>query len=124
MAGEESMETTIIVEGLSAVRWDEDAKIYLSWAPGLNIYSQGATEESAFKALKGAVGLYVRRCDEKGILEEVMEKAGFKRVSLDDPREAGFRVVVKRQTLDRAPRPYDNFMALVSRAGQRAELAA
>ena len=78
------MSNKIVVKGLSAVRWDKDAKVFVSWIPGLNLYSQGTTEAEAFKAAQSALMLFAERCHEKGILEKTLLKAGFREVSREE----------------------------------------
>ncbi|MFI5338760.1 MAG: hypothetical protein ACHQ7N_02850 [Candidatus Methylomirabilales bacterium] len=41
------------------MRYDERAKVYVAYAPSLNIYSQATTEEHARRALEGAIMLFL-----------------------------------------------------------------
>lgn len=41
----------------AGVRYDERAKVYVAYAPALNIYSQATSEEHARRALEGAITL-------------------------------------------------------------------
>ena len=72
------------IHAFSAVRWDNDAKVFLSWIPGLNLYSQGMTESEAFDAADSALKLFVERCQEKGILEETLRKSGFRETAEEE----------------------------------------
>lgn len=42
------------------VRRDEQANVFVSSCPGMDVYSQGETEGEAVTAIKSAVGLYIK----------------------------------------------------------------
>ena len=44
----------------AGVRYDEQAKVYIGYAPSLNIYSQAPTQEHARRALEGAITLFLK----------------------------------------------------------------
>jgi predicted RNase H-like HicB family nuclease len=75
----------ITITTVSAVRWDEEAGVHLSWIPSLNIYSQGTTQDEAIQAIQGALTLFAKGCIEKGILDETLTGAGFRKVSAEEP---------------------------------------
>jgi predicted RNase H-like HicB family nuclease len=108
------MPGTIVVEALSAVRWDEETGVYLGWVPGLNLYSQGTTEDEAFKAVESALALFGARCIEKGILEPILIEAGFRKVSVEAPNMRLFTARVTRKVVDAAAAPFEQFTPLVS----------
>ena len=58
--------------------FDEEAHVWVSYCPRLNIYSQAETEEEAGTAIQESVSLYAKVCYERGLLNEVLQKAGFK----------------------------------------------
>ena len=68
---------------LGATRKDEQAGVFVSFCPALNIYSQGVTEEDAHKALQETIELYLETCYEHGILRAELKKSGF--VSTREP---------------------------------------
>jgi hypothetical protein len=43
----------------AGVRYDERAKVYIGYAPALNIYSQATTVEHARRALENAIALFL-----------------------------------------------------------------
>ena len=53
-------------------------KWLLASCPVLDIHSQGETEERAKKNLAEAISLFLISCFERGILDEVLKKCGFK----------------------------------------------
>ena len=59
---------------LAGVRRDEQAGVYVSYAPALDLYSQGATEADTLRAMESAVRLYIRTAYEEGILEKVLKR--------------------------------------------------
>lgn len=83
-----TLNVNVMIQGICAVRSDVDAGVFVSWAPGLDIYSQGMTEEEAIRALDDAVTLFVNRCGELGILDEQMRAAGFKKIAPTSFRES------------------------------------
>lgn len=53
-------------------------KWLLASCPVLDIHSQGETEEGAKKNLAEAISLFLISCFERGTLDEVLKKCGFK----------------------------------------------
>jgi len=53
-------------------------KWLLASCPVLDIHSQGETEEKAKKNLAEAISLFLISCFERGTLDEVLKKCGFK----------------------------------------------
>lgn len=56
------------------VRQDEVAGAYVSHAPALDIYSQGETEESAIRAIEGAMRMYLITALETDKLERIVTR--------------------------------------------------
>ena len=54
------------------IRWDEDAGVYVSCCPALQLYSQGESEEEAEEAIKSAVHLFISTRLEKVFLERTL----------------------------------------------------
>lgn len=57
---------------------------YVTFCPELGVYSQGETVEEAKTNLTEAVELYLESAKELGILEEVLEEAGFRLENVKD----------------------------------------
>jgi len=60
------------------VKIQKRKKWLLASCPVLDIHSQGDTETQARKNLTEAVSLFLVSCFERGILDEVLKKCGFK----------------------------------------------
>ena len=60
------------------VKIQKRKKWLLASCPVLDIHSQGETEERAKKNLAEAISLFLISCFERGILDEVLKKCGFK----------------------------------------------
>ena len=61
------------------VRYDEEAKQWVSVCPVLDLYSQGDTEEQAICNIHEAVSLFLGTCYEIGTLNQVLQERGFHR---------------------------------------------
>jgi predicted RNase H-like HicB family nuclease len=61
----------------AAIKWDDTAKIYVSYAPALRLYSQAKTEDGAKEALKSAIGLYLKVAYTENVLEKSLRRRGF-----------------------------------------------
>jgi predicted RNase H-like HicB family nuclease len=64
-----------------AIRRDADADIFVSYCPALKLYSQGEDEIQAMAALKGAVGLFLTTCFDRGQLDAALRDVGFNETS-------------------------------------------
>jgi hypothetical protein len=62
---------------LVGTRFDEPTNSFVSYAPQLNVRSQGRTLGESQDALKSAVGLFLSVHFEKNTLHDVLTKAGF-----------------------------------------------
>ena len=56
------------------VRWDEAARIYVSYSPALDIFSQGTTEKEAIRALESAMRMYLVTAIEGQKLDAVLNR--------------------------------------------------
>jgi predicted RNase H-like HicB family nuclease len=56
------------------VRWDEAAGVYVSYAPALDIYSQGETPEHATRAIEGAMRMYLITALEEEKIGRVLKR--------------------------------------------------
>jgi hypothetical protein len=56
------------------VRWDEAAKVYVSHAPALDIYSQATTEAEALRAIESAMRLYLITAIETNKIDDVVRR--------------------------------------------------
>jgi len=68
---------TVEVRVQGAVKRDEQAKVYVSYAPALRLYSQGNTQDQAIEALKSAIGLYLKVAYQENIFEKTLRRNGF-----------------------------------------------
>jgi len=51
--------------------------VYVSYAPALDIYSQGKTKMRARRALESAVTLFLTVAYQKGVFGDILQAAGF-----------------------------------------------
>jgi predicted RNase H-like HicB family nuclease len=58
----------------------KQGKWFISWCPVLDVYSQGATRERAVENIIDAIQLFVLSCYERGTLDDVLKRQGFKQV--------------------------------------------
>lgn len=65
-----------ILKLMLAFRHDQEANVYVGFCPNLNIYSQGATEQEAEKALDSAISLFIKN----GGLNKLLEQKGFNKM--------------------------------------------
>jgi hypothetical protein len=61
----------------AGVRYDERAKVYVGYAPALNIYSQATTVERARRALENAIALFLSVASDGRRFAAVLATAGF-----------------------------------------------
>ena len=59
------------------VRWDEQARVFVSYAPALQLYSQGPSEEEAFRAIESAIRMYIVTAHEANKLSDTLNRLGF-----------------------------------------------
>lgn len=59
------------------VRHDDKTNLFVSSCPSLGLFSQGRTEHEAREAIEDGLGMYLRACLKRGILEEVLQRCGF-----------------------------------------------
>lgn len=77
------MKLEINIKLRAAVRYDTETTGWVSWCPALDLYSQGKTRKRAQDALNEAIGMYVRYCAQKKILDDVLSERGFVPVQRD-----------------------------------------
>ena len=58
------------------VRWDDAAGVYVSYAPALDIYSQGKTQDDAIRAIEGAMRMYLITALEEDKIGRVLKRFG------------------------------------------------
>ena len=63
---------------MAGTRWDQTAETFVSYAPALDLYSQGPTEPEALRGLESAIRLYLITAYEKGMLDRLLQRHGFK----------------------------------------------
>ncbi len=61
----------------AGLKYDKRAKVYVSYAPGLEIYSQGKSKARAKRALESAITLFLTVAYQKGVLGDMLKTAGF-----------------------------------------------
>lgn len=81
MYHKEDMTLQITARVRGAVRKDDEAGVFVSFCPTLNIYSQATDKECAKAALEGAVMLFLTTCIERGMLDKALKQYGFNEVS-------------------------------------------
>ena len=65
----------------AGIKWDEQARVYVTWAPSLQVLSQGKSKTEAKRALTDAVGLLLTTAYDMDILETVLKGAGLQPAS-------------------------------------------
>ncbi len=61
----------------AGLKYDDTAKVWVGYAPALKVYSQAKTKARARKAIASAVSLFLKVAYTKGVLERVLQEAGF-----------------------------------------------
>lgn len=64
----------------AGIKFDEEAKVFVSFAPALQLYSQGLTKTEAKRALQDAVESWLIVAYENEVLERALQQSGFKTV--------------------------------------------
>jgi predicted RNase H-like HicB family nuclease len=64
----------------SAYREDSVATGFVSYCPSLKIYAHGKNAEEAMTAMEETLKMYVGTCFQRGILNQVLNRAGFSMV--------------------------------------------
>lgn len=64
------------VDMLAGIKYDEEAKVFVTYTPTFNLFSQGTTEERAKAALRDAVTSFLTVAHRKGILIACLEEQG------------------------------------------------
>ncbi len=66
----------------------KEGKVYLAYAPELDISSCGGTREKARKNLMEAVRLFLEEAEKMGTLEQILEEAGYmkRKQKLEGPK--------------------------------------
>lgn len=67
----------VTINFAAAYRYDDAAKVYVSYCPTLKMYSQGHTRERALSALGSAVSLFLKACFDRGIWDSTLRELGF-----------------------------------------------
>jgi len=75
------MKLEIAIKLKAAVRYDEEAGVWVSWCPALDVYSQGTSRQRAQEAVEEALVMYVRYCFQKKKLGKVLDARGFEPVN-------------------------------------------
>ena len=100
----------IVFKTLVAVRWDKEASVFVSFAPDFDLYSQGNTEDEAFRAISSALKMYLVDCYQKNILLDMLRKSGIESVQTDyDPtrRTREFQEILERRAFIDPSRSYE-----------------
>lgn len=66
------------------IKRDDEAGVFVSHCPSLNVYSQGETEREAIDAIQSALHLYISAAYRFDKLDQILHQAGF--WSLDEAR--------------------------------------
>ena len=70
-------DTVSIKVSLEAILYKEKPKLYGSYCPALDLYSQGSTLKEAKENIIEATELFIESCIERGTLLEVLRGCGF-----------------------------------------------
>lgn len=73
-----SQQVKMIIQLYGKVK--KDGEWFISYCPPLDVYSQGETRDKAESNLIEATALFLASCFERGVLDEVLKKCGFKAV--------------------------------------------
>ncbi len=65
----------------AGIKWDKEAGVFVTWAPSLQLFSQGKSRTEAKRALTDAVGLLLTTAYDMDILETVLKGAGLQPAS-------------------------------------------
>lgn len=57
----------------------KEGRLYVAYAPELDVSSCGGTKDKALKNLKEAVRLFLEEAEKMGTLEQILEEAGYVR---------------------------------------------
>jgi len=99
------MKIRITINLNGATRHDEQANIFVGFCPALKVYSQGGTQQEAKEALQSTLGLFVKTCYERGILDKVLSGAGFNAVGSGSSLPTGEAcqefIMIERANFDR-----------------------
>lgn len=88
----------------AGIKWDEEAKVFVTFAPALGLYSQGTTKLQAKTALNDAVNSFLEVAYEKNVLNALLHACGCVEHGghLDDLRRSGDEyVMIEEQVLER-----------------------
>ena len=72
------MQMTVVFEVSLPFAVKRDGKWFVSCCPPLDVYSQGPTAKKAVENLVDAVQLFLMSCYERGTLDQVLKKSGFR----------------------------------------------
>ncbi|SRR6266540_2369921 len=60
----------------AGMKWDPDAKVWVTYVPALQVYSQGTTKARAKRAVNGAVRLFLSVAYEHGAWDRALRSVG------------------------------------------------
>ena len=63
------------------IKFDKEAGVFVTWAPSLQVLSQGTSKTEAKRALADAIGLLLTTAYDRGILDPVLKGAGLQPAS-------------------------------------------
>lgn len=71
----------------AGIKYDDATKVFVTFAPALNLYSQGETELQAKHALRDAVQSFLHVAYKNNVLEKCLQLDGFTKESAGKPEE-------------------------------------
>jgi hypothetical protein len=71
-----TIQVTLTAQVKAGIKFDDQAKVYVTWAPALQLYSQGRTKARARRAMLSALQMYLGIAYEKGVLDQVLRTTG------------------------------------------------
>lgn len=86
----------------AGIKWDEDAKVYVTFAPALGLYSQGANKIQAKAALDDAVNSFLIVAYKKNVLNSILNANGCVRDirPIDELRSSDEQYIVVERILE------------------------
>lgn len=71
------MKITFEAKLKAGIKYDKEAKVYITYTPALRLYSQGETMIQAKSAIEDAIQSFLIVAYEKGVLEKCLKNVGF-----------------------------------------------
>ncbi len=70
------IQVTFMARLKAGIKRDEEAKVWVSYVPALQLYSQGTTKARAKRAIASAVSLFLTTAYEHGVWDKALRNVG------------------------------------------------